>query len=143
MCHIFSSDCRQVQLNIVFKMDLFKSLTFLFVIVSTSSAFELVKVEPASTTVPYGGKLRLTCNPDGYYEWCKFIHNDKICDFEWKKDVWNITKLDCSDYEGRAHFFGSYDNYECGMELDNVTPEGKKNGCFNKVCHILYSLICN
>ena len=106
-------------------MDLFKSLTLLFVIISTSSAFELVKVEPASTTVPHGGKLRLTCNPDGYYEWCKFTHSDKVCDFQWKKDVWNITTLECSAFEGRASFFGKYDNYECGLELDNVTPEGR------------------
>ena len=107
-------------------MDLVKSLTLVFVIISTSSAFELVKVEPKSTTIPYGSKLRLTCNVDGYYEWCKFIHNDKFCDFQWKKDIWNITTLECSDFEGRAHFFGTYDNYECGMELDNVTPEGSK-----------------
>ena len=107
-------------------MELYKSLSVFIVILSTSYAFELVTVEPKATEISYGGKLRLTCNPDGYYEWCKFIHNDKVCDFQWKKDVWNITTLECSDFEERARFVGTYDNYECGMEIDNVTPEGKR-----------------
>ena len=105
-------------------MELYKSLALLVGILSTSYAFELVTVEPKATVIPYGGKLRLTCNADGDYEWCKFIHNDKICDFQWKRDVWNITTLECSDFEGRSRFVGCYDNYECGMELENVTPEG-------------------
>ena len=108
-------------------MDLFKSITLLvLVIISTSSAFDLVKVDPESTIIAHGSKLRLTCNADGYYEWCKFIHSGKACDFQWKKDIWNVTTLECSDFEGRARFVGTYDNYECGLELDNVTPEGKK-----------------
>ena len=111
-------------------MEMLKSLSLLIFVVSTSSAFELVTVQPASTTIPYGGKLILTCNPDGYYEWCKFIHNDKICDFQWERAAWNITMLECSDFAGRARFIGTYDNYECGMELDNVTPEGK-NYCIS------------
>ena len=115
-------------------MELYKLLSVFIVILSTSYAFEeeeeryfqLVKVEPKATEISYGGKLRLICNPDGYYEWCKFMHNDKVCDFQWKREVWNITTLECSDFEGRARFVGTYDNYECGMELDNVTPEGKR-----------------
>ena len=105
-------------------MELYKSFIVLLTILSTSYAFELVTVEPKATVIPYGGKLRLTCNPDNYYEWCKFIHNDKICDFQWKRDFVNITTLECSDFEGRARFVGVYDNYECGLELDNVTSEG-------------------
>ena len=111
-------------LNKCSTMELYKSFIVLFTILSTSYAFELVTVEPKATVIPYGGKLRLTCNADGHYEWCKFMHNDKICDFQWKRDVWNITTLECSDFEGRSRFVGTYDNYECGMELDNVTPEG-------------------
>ena len=111
-------------------MEQFKPLMLLLFCVSTSSTFELVRVEPESTSInsiiPYGGKLRLACNTDAYYEWCKFIHSDKACDFEWRKDVWNITTLDCSDFEGRARFVGIYGNYECIMELDNVTLEGRK-----------------
>jgi len=104
-------------------MKVFKSFIVFLAILSTSYAFELVTVEPKATVIPYGGKLRLTCNADGHYEWCKFIHNDKICDFQWKRDVWNITTLECSDFEGRSRFVGTYDSYECGMELENVTPE--------------------
>ena len=105
-------------------MELYKLLSVFIVILSTSYAFDIVTVEPKVTEISSGGKLRLTCNTDDYYEWCKFIHNDKVCDFQWKKDVWNITALECSDFEGRARFVGTYDNYECAMELDNVTPEG-------------------
>ena len=105
-------------------MEQYKSLSVFIVILSTSYAFELVTVEPELTEISYGGKLRLTCNTDDYYEYCKFIHNDKVCDFQWKKDVGNITILECSDFGGRARFVGTYLNYECEMELDNVTPEG-------------------
>ena len=84
--------------------------------------------EPKEAEIPCGSKLNLTCNSDGYWERCKFtLHNiRKSCDFQWKRDVWNITTLECSDFEGRARFVGNYDSYECGMELDNVTPEGMK-----------------
>jgi hypothetical protein len=106
-------------------MELCRSISLVFFIVSASSAFELIKVEPKSTTIPNGGKLRLTCNTDGVFEWCKFIHNNKFCDFEWVKSTWNITMKECSHFDDRIRFFGDYNKYECGIELDNVTEEGK------------------
>ena len=95
----------------------------------TSSGFQLIEVEPKSATIPKGDKLRLTCIADGYYEWCKFIHKDKYCDFEWRKSEWNITVKDCSLFEGRMRFVGEYDNYECIIELDNVTEDGRIKKC--------------
>merc|ERR1711997_6871 len=53
----------------------------------------------------------------------KFIHNDKICDFEWKRDVWNVTVADCADYEGRFVWSGNYDYYKCAITINNVKPE--------------------
>ena len=111
-------------------MELCRSIAFLVFVVSTSSAFDIVSVSPASTTVPYGGKIKLTCKTDGYYEFCKFVHNTtaKFCDFVWLREPYNVTTKECTDFKGRARFIGSYDNYECGLELDNVTPEGN-NEC--------------
>ena len=106
-------------------MELFKPILLLLFIASISSAFELTKVEPKLATIPYGGKLRLTCNGDNYWEFCKFIHNDKICDLIWKRDPYNVTIEECTDYEGRMRYVGSYNNYECIIEIDNVSEEGK------------------
>ena len=41
------------------------------------------------------------------------------------KEPYNVTTNDCEAFEGRARFVGNYNKYECAVELDNVTPEGK------------------
>ena len=109
-------------------MEFLKSISVLIFLVSVSSAFDITKVEPESITIPYGGKIRLSCTSDGYYEFCKFknVASGKICDFIWKREPYNVTTNDCGAFEGRARFVGDYNKYECAVELDNVMPEGKK-----------------
>ena len=34
---------------------------------------------------------------DADYEFCKFVHKNKICDFVWKR---RDTEVDCNDYKG-------------------------------------------
>ena len=109
-------------------MELVKLLFIVSVSVSISSAFELTKVSPETVkTVKEGGSVTLSCTVDGYYEWCTFVHNSKKCDYEWKKDKWNVTVLDCSDFGDRVRYAGNYDNYNCAMEIKNVLPEGTKH----------------
>jgi len=89
-----------------------------------TKAFSLTKSEPdPSLTVKEGGSFELNCEVDNYYEYCKFIHNGKICDYEWKRDVWNITVADCADYADRVVWSGNYDYYKCAVTITDARPE--------------------
>jgi len=89
-----------------------------------SNAFSLTKSEPNPTLiVKEGGSFELNCEVDNYYEYCKFIHNGNICDFGWKRDVWNITVLDCADYADRMVWTGNYDYYKCAITITDAKSD--------------------
>ena len=72
------------------------------VAVGLVASFEIKTVRPKTLSVEEGGSMELYCAVDGYYEWCTFKRQDgKICDFEWKRDLWDLDVLQCSDFEGR------------------------------------------
>ena len=96
----------------------------IFLALDSSRGFSLTKNEPDSTlVVNEGDSFRLSCDVNSYYEYCLFRHNEDICDFEWKRDVWNITIANCSDYEGRMEWSGDYDYYGCAITIKNATLE--------------------
>ena len=96
----------------------------IFLVLDSSKAFSLTKNEPESTLiVKEGDSFRLNCEVDNYYEYCLFRHNKDICDFEWKKEVWNITVANCKDYEDRMEWSGNYDHYRCGITIKNAKLE--------------------
>ncbi len=37
-------------------------------------------------------------------QWCTFKSGGRICDYEWKRSVWNLTEVNCGDFEGRAAY---------------------------------------
>ena len=39
-----------------------------------------------------------------FFQWCTFRHEDKICDYEWKRAAWNLTVADCDAYADRASY---------------------------------------
>ena len=89
-----------------------------------TNAFSLTKQDPDNTLiVKEGGSFELNCEVDNYYEYCKFNHNENICDFEWKRDVWNITVADCSGYSDRMVWLGNYDYYKCAITINNARRE--------------------
>ena len=89
-----------------------------------TNGFTLTEVQPQQKlSVQEGESILLKCTVDNYYEWCTFKHNGKKCDFEWRRDVYNVTELDCKDYNERAEYMGDYDNYQCAIELKFVTPD--------------------
>ena len=88
-----------------------------------TNGFSLIEVQPQKISVQEGKSIVLNCAVDSYYEWCTFKHNGKKCDYEWRRDVYNVTELDCKDYHGRAEYKGDYNNYKCGIELKFVTLE--------------------
>jgi hypothetical protein len=62
---------------------------------------------PKNLSVDEGGSFELFCAVDGYYEWCTFTRPDgKICDFEWKRELWDIDVLQCTDFAGRMTRIG-------------------------------------
>lgn len=103
-------------------MAMYKSLIFVFGILSSSLAFKIIKNE---TEILSDGKLRLTCVSDADYEWCYFKHKNKACEFKWTTDAQNVTTKNCNDFEDRLEFVGNYENYECAIEIDNITDEGR------------------
>ena len=104
-------------------MVLYESLFFLIGILSSSCAFKVTNNE---TKTLKDGKVRLTCIADAYYDWCRFKHKDKACEFQWSRDIWDVKTYYCKDFEKRFEFVGNYDNYECAIEIDVVTDEGMK-----------------
>ena len=99
-----------------------KLILLAFVSVSVQ-AFGITKSEPKIAIVKEGDVLKLFCAVDGYYEWCTFRHKDRLCDFEWQREPWNVTVLECDDYEGRYRWYGDYNYYECGLELTGASLE--------------------
>ena len=85
-----------------------------FIILGPDS-FSLKKIEPETLlVVKEGESFRISCEVDNYFEYCKFIHTDKICDSEWKRDDWNITVAKCKDNEGHMEWSGGYNYYGLG-----------------------------
>ncbi len=37
-------------------------------------------------------------------QWCTFQRGSRKCEYEWKRTPYNITVLDCNDFQGRAEF---------------------------------------
>ena len=71
----------------------------------------------------HGRAFRLNCEVDIYYEYCRFQHNEDICNFAWTMDVWNITIDDCEDYKDRMEWSGDYEIFECAITIKNAKLE--------------------
>ena len=109
-----------MRLKTHFILPLIGKVILFSLLMSLTKAFELTEVKSSKSMVNEGGSVTLSCVVDGWWEWCTFKHNDNLCDFEWTKDTWNVTTLNCTeDYE----FVGDYDNYECAIELTNISLE--------------------
>lgn len=95
-------------------------------LIALNEAFELTDVTPTTRIeVKEGEPITLSCSTSDHYEWCKFIHKEhgKECDFVWTRQAWNITTLNCTDYENRAFYTGDYDNNICAITIISTTIE--------------------
>ena len=91
---------------------------------ASTNGFKLKETRPQNATVEEGGTIELYCAVDDWWEWCTFKRADAaICDFEWRKDVANVTVADCDAFDGRYEYFGDYNHYECGVRIRNARPE--------------------
>ena len=102
-------------------------LTFVIILglvaLDFTNAFSLEKSEPETQlVVKEGESFQLSCTVDGYYEYCKFVHKDEICDFAWIVEQKDITIVECNDYEGRMEWSGDA-FYKCAMTIHNAQPK--------------------
>ncbi len=86
-----------------FKMSSKSVLILLGFLAGLAASFEIKTFRPKSLVVDEGASIELYCQVDGYYEWCTFkrLNDGKICDFEWKREKWDVDVLQCSDFAGR------------------------------------------
>ena len=90
------------------------SLCCLVFLVGQCWCFEVTRGDDAS--VEEGDSFVLSCTSDSYYEFCLFRSPaGGLCDYEWRREVWNITQLSCPGLEDRLTFIGSYSDYECSV----------------------------
>ena len=89
-----------------------RAITFCAILCSilvSTNGFKLKETRPQNATVEEGGTIELYCAVDDWWEWCTFRRGDAaICDFEWRKDVANVTVADCDAFAGRYEYFGDY-----------------------------------
>ena len=70
-----------------------------FLSVGSSAAFELVSQTQTVQSLTAGQELRLSCQADGYYEYCWWRHSQvggdqRDCSLEWKyKQVTSLSSL--------------------------------------------------
>ena len=111
-------------------------LIVLCVVAGLAASFDIKAARPKNLSVDEGGSIELFCAVDGYYEWCTFKRQDgKICDFEWKRDLWDVDVLQCSDFAGRMTRIGEFSSiFDSKVFLRRIlakvllkTREGKKN----------------
>ena len=81
------------------------------------SAFKVKSANPSVIKVKEGHSFKVICTTDIWWEFCTFRKGDKSCDIVWKRDPYNVTMGECDDFAGRVEFRGSYDDYECGLEI--------------------------
>ena len=63
-----------------------------------------------------GDSVELLCQADKYWEWCRWIHMDKFCDFEWSP-AYGVHKIGCDFPQGKVELFGDYHQHQCGIRV--------------------------
>ena len=73
-----------------------------------------------------GKDVTFSCSAKRGFQWCTFKHQSRECHFE-RKYVnwrWNLTTLECADYENRIKLVHSKSNYyKCVIKLKNATAQ--------------------
>jgi len=102
--------------NKIVLMGLRSALVLVGLLAGLVASFEIKTFSPKNLAVEEGSSVKLYCAVDGYYEWCTFRRQDgKICDFEWKRDLWDVDVLQCSDFAGRMTRTGK------GSHINDIT----------------------
>ena len=90
-------------------MKILSGLIVLCIAAGLAASFDIKAARPIALLVDEGGSIELLCTVDDFYKWCTFKRQDgKICDFEWKRDLWDVDVLQCSDFAGRMTRIGEF-----------------------------------
>jgi len=105
---------------------------FMLELISSSSGYNMVKVDPGFVSVAPGETTRLLCGTDGHWEYCKWYSpGGQDCDFEWKRMTNSVEKQACS-LGNHVEFTGEYNDKECGIIINTV--QDADAGLW--ICHI-------
>ena len=64
----------------------------LFTITSFVESFSIEKMSISPENPKFGEPLRLKCKTDDYFEYCIWRHKDRVCEFEWKRNINGVAK---------------------------------------------------
>ena len=67
-----------------------------------------------------GTSSELWCRSDHPWEWCRWIHHDRYCDYEWISGSRGVEKTSCDFPAGKVELIGNYENNECGIRIKEV-----------------------
>ena len=71
--------------------------------------------------------VELLCQTDSYWEWCRWIHLDTFCDFEWMSPGSGVQKINCDIPATKIEFTGDYDKFQCGVRLKHLDIRDRGN----------------
>ena len=67
----------------------------------------------------------MMCQADSAWEWCRWIHLDTFCDFEWTRS--GIEKIACDIPDHKVRLIGDYAKHQCGIRLSHLDPGDRGN----------------
>jgi len=95
------------------------------VLLSTVLSFQIIKKTQTASVVEPGGRVRLLCQADNYYEYCSWRHTNtpynlnkgvRECHFEWKRKHGAVRRQACdSALQHSVTLTGNYERHECGI----------------------------
>lgn len=65
------------------------------------------------------------CQTDQSWEWCRWIHMDHFCDFEWVSPGSGVEQIGCDFPQGKVRFEGDYSKHECGLHIRDLNAKDR------------------
>lgn len=107
------------------KMELLVVVLLLFA--QFSQAFIVIdKRSSHPKGVDLGGKIKLNCKSNEFFEKCSWSHDNGTCHFLWNGKNYIHQTMTCVGSTS-LKFIGSYATHECEIELDNVSIKDHGN----------------
>lgn len=72
-----------------------------------------------------GDTGELWCQTDQYWEWCRWVHYDKYCDFEWESYSDGVVTTSCDFPPGKVELLGDYDQFQCGIRIHDLDTKDR------------------
>ncbi len=73
-----------------------------------------------------GSTRELWCQASTHWEWCRWIHYDNYCDFEWSPSS-GVEETACNFPAGKVELLGDYDKFQCGLRISGLDARDRGN----------------